>query len=211
MTICFFSAPPHVTATLFSMSMNPTPADPVPSSPARRNVELKAKLASLTTARDVARRLATEYVGLQHQVDTYFHVLNGRLKLREIQHATAQLVWYARPDQAHARTSHYYLLDVADASVARQLLTAALGVRQIVTKHREIFLYHNVRIHLDDVVGLGTFLEFEAVLSPDHSESEGHTQVAWLLEQFAISPDQILATSYCDLSTTGGGWSPVGR
>lgn len=182
--------------------MNQPPAGPALSGTARCNVELKAKLASLAAARDVARRLATEYVGLQHQVDTYFHVPNGRLKLREIEHATAQLIWYARPDQAHPRTSNYYLLEISDAPVARQLLTAALGVRQTVTKLREIFLYHNVRIHLDDVVGLGTFLEFEAVLSPDHSESEGHKQVAWLLAQFAIRPDQILPSSYCDLSTT---------
>ena len=38
-------------------------------------------------------------------------------------------------------------------------LAEALGVRSVVRKRREIYLYHNVRIHLDEVCDLGRFLE----------------------------------------------------
>ncbi len=165
----------------------------------RRNVELKARLASLDTAREVARRVATSRLGIQHQTDTYFHCPHGRLKLREMADDGVQLIWYARSDQAEARHSEYYLLDVADGNLAKNLLTAALGVRRTVIKRREIFLYRNVRIHLDDVVDLGSFLEFEAVMAPRQDLAEGHAQLAWLCEQFGITASCILPSSYGDM------------
>lgn len=163
-----------------------------------RNIEIKARLPSLTAAREIAVRLATQHLGHQHQTDTYFHCSNGRLKLREIAGASAQLVWYERPDETGPKTSRYCLVSVADPAGLKQALTAALGVRTVVKKNREIFLYHNVRIHLDEVRGLGAFLEFEAVLSPADSEENGQEQVRCLKEQFGISPDDLLAESYCD-------------
>ena len=67
-------------------------------------------------------------------------------------------------------------------------------------KHREIYLYHNVRIHLDRVVNLGEFLEFEAVLGPDVSQDEGNAQVEYLREQFDIASTDLLTGSYADLA-----------
>ncbi len=165
----------------------------------RSNIELKARLTSLEVAREVARRIVTEYLGIQVQVDTYFHCRDGRLKLREVEAAPAQLIWYARSDSPQARKSEYYLLDVPDPDLVKQLLTAALGVCQVVQKRREIHLYHNVRIHLDDVTGLGAFLEFEAVMRAGQDAAEGHAQLDWLCGQFGITPDHILAQSYGDM------------
>ncbi len=180
---------------------SPDPANPsdVASSDLRRNVELKAQLPSLSAAREVARALATEYLGIQHQTDTYFRCPHGRLKLREIDGQSAQLIWYNRSDEAHARKSEYYLLTVAEPALARQVLTNALGIRQTVVKQREIFLHANVRIHLDDVRDLGGFLEFEAVMAPHQDLAQGHAQLVWLCDQFAIAPAQILAKSYGDM------------
>ncbi len=165
----------------------------------RRNVELKARLNSLDTARTIARKLATDYLGIQSQIDTYFHCHDGRLKLREMNGTAAQLIWYARPDQAEARASEYYLLDIPDPTLAKQLLTAALGVQHIVEKSREIYMVHNVRIHLDDVTGLGSFLEFEAVMRAEQDLAEGHAQLDGLCRQFAITAEHILAQSYGDM------------
>src|SRR5689334_1468557 len=103
-----------------------------------RNIELKARLPSLSAARQTAVRLATQHVGHQRQIDTYFHAPQGRLKLREIEGSTAQLVWYERPDQTGPKTSHYYLVPVADPVGLKQALTAAMGVRAVVDKNREI-------------------------------------------------------------------------
>ena len=68
-----------------------------------RNIELKARLADYAAAQKVAETVATRRLGTQHQIDTYFHCGQGRLKLRQIDRLRAELVWYARPDRARAQ------------------------------------------------------------------------------------------------------------
>ena len=165
----------------------------------RQNIELKARLASLDDARAVAQRLATERLGDEHQVDAYFFCRSGRLKLREIAGQRNELIWYERPDQHEAKACRYLVVRVDDASGLKQALTGAWGIRCIVEKYREIYLYHNVRIHLDRVVDLGEFLEFEAVLGPDADAETGHAQVAFLRGQFHIAGYDLMTGSYADL------------
>jgi len=164
-----------------------------------RNIELKARLADLDEARRIAEQIATDRLGVQHQVDTYFPCREGRLKLREIDGLSAQLVWYARPDQQGPKASDYRLVPVSNPQTLKAALTAALGVRGVVEKRREVFLVRNVRIHLDEVVGLGRFLEFEAVLGPGVDPAAGHAQVQDLIERFAIRPDDLVPGSYGEM------------
>lgn len=166
--------------------------------PLRRNIELKARLCDLDEARVRATAIASRQLPPEHQVDTYFCVAHGRLKLREINGSSAQLVWYHRGDAASARASDYLLVPVADPTGLKQVLAGALGVRSVVEKDREIFLYRNVRIHLDRVVGRGAFLEFEAVLDPEQTDQAGHELLAELRRQFAIEDADLLAHSYGD-------------
>ncbi len=56
-----------------------------------------------------------------------------------------------------------------------------------------------MRIHLDEVVGLGNFLEFEAVLGPELDDAAGRAQLEQLLEAFAIDPADLLSGSYGDM------------
>ena len=163
-----------------------------------RNIEIKARLADLAAARRVAERIATDRLGVQEQVDTYFHCRQGRLKLREIEGLPAQLIGYARPDRLGPKASDYVLVPVHDPEALKQALTATLGVRGVVRKRREIFLYRNVRIHLDEVTGQGAFLEFEAVLSPEMDDGAGRILVEELLQTFSIKPADLITGSYGD-------------
>ena len=165
----------------------------------RRNIELKARLHNLDEARATAERLATKYVGVQLQTDTYFVCAQGRLKLREIDDHVAQLVAYERANDKDSKASDYYLMPVADAALMKQALTAALGLRGVVRKRREVFLVENVRGHLDEVDGLGIFLEFEAVLGPEINDRHGEQQVAELRAAFAIQSEDLLSHSYSDM------------
>jgi adenylate cyclase len=165
-----------------------------------QNIELKARLADYDAAFRVASAIATKRLGTQHQIDTYFHCQHGRLKLRQIDGLRAELVWYARPDQEGPKTSEYQLVPLSNPETLKAALAAALGIRTIVEKRREIFLYHNVRIHLDDVVGLGRFLEFEAVLGPDVDQAAGLAQLDSLIRHFAVSPADLLANSYGEMT-----------
>lgn len=164
-----------------------------------RNIELKARLPSLEAARAIARQVATASLGVEHQVDTYFACRQGRLKLREIAGRDAQLVWYARADTAAAKASEYTLVAVAHPAALKQALAGACGVTVVVDKRREIYLHHNVRIHLDEVRGLGAFLEFEAVVGEAADDAQGRGQVEALTRRFGLQPEDLVAGSYSDL------------
>ena len=165
----------------------------------RRNLELKARCADLAAAREAVRRLGAAPVGLELQVDTYFIVPKGRLKLREIPGQPAVLIWYDRPNQDGVRASGYYLVPIPHPSTLKAALSAALRVRGEVHKRREIYLWHNVRIHLDDVAGLGSFLELEAVLSPTEDEAMSSARLEPLCRALAIETADTQAASYADL------------
>ncbi len=184
--------------------MNSPPDDDRPNDQVRCNVELKARLRSLDSARKIAKSLATGQLPDQHQVDTYFRCHQGRLKLREIDGGPAQLISYQRPDTTAAKPSRYYLIDVPDPAAMLQGLGEALGILVRVKKHREIYFYENVRIHLDQVERLGTFLEFEAVLEREEQIEQGEAVVAWLQEQFAIQGEDLLTSSYSDMLSDVG-------
>jgi adenylate cyclase, class 2 len=165
----------------------------------RHNLERKAPCADLGAARAALERLGARREGVQAQTDTYFPVRNGRLKLREIAGQEAVLIWYARPDDAAARLSTYHLVRVADPDSLRAALIAALGVRGEVHKRREVYHWHNVRVHLDEVRGLGKFVEFEAVLGASDDEATAHGRLRQLGEALGLRPEDEVALSYSDL------------
>ena len=166
----------------------------------RRNIEVKARVASLDRARQVAREIPADFKGTLHQVDTYFSCSQGRLKLREIKGQGAELIWYSRSDEGKPRASDYIICEIEHPRVLTVLLDSALSTIGRVEKRRELFLWKNVRIHLDDVSGLGTFLEFEAVMQDSSDDAEGHSLVQALVEEFHISASDVLKRSYIDMS-----------
>ncbi len=163
------------------------------------NIELKARLASLDAARQIASSLADTRLLDQHQIDTYFHCRDGRLKLREIVGERAELIAYRRPNESGPKASNYFLLPVEAPERVKEALATTLGIRSRVEKHREIYLHQNVRIHLDRVVGLGEFLEFEAVLGDDYSEAQSQKLVRELRQRFKITDRDLLESSYGEM------------
>ena len=164
-----------------------------------QNLELKARHGDLEAAAAAAGRLGARGPLVQVQTDTFFRVPHGRLKLREIEGAPAELIGYDRADRGDARLSAYQVVSVPDPGLLQSVLATALGVRGQVRKRRVIYLWHNVRIHLDDVAGLGTFVEFEAVLGPGEDEATAHARLEELSRALGIRPEDHLAPSYVDL------------
>jgi homotetrameric cytidine deaminase len=163
-----------------------------------RNVELKAH--DDDPGRTLERALAAgaQDRGLLRQRDTYFAVAHGRLKLREEDPGGATLIAYERPDDASERVSTYRLVPVPEPAPLRAALTAATGVLTVVDKRRRLLLWDSVRIHLDGVSGLGTFLELEAVAEPGSDLSRERAQVAELRELLGIRDDALREGSYAD-------------
>jgi predicted adenylyl cyclase CyaB len=163
------------------------------------NLELKARHGDLASAAAAAARLGTVGPSVLLQTDTYFRVPHGRLKLREIEGGAAELIGYDRPDRDEARTSAYEVMHVPDPAMLQSILATALGVRGQVRKRRTLYLWHNVRIHLDEVTGLGTFVEFEAVLSAGEDEARARARLEELGRALGVRPEDGLAGSYADL------------
>ncbi len=161
------------------------------------NLEIKARCPGLAPMRERARRVATVHVGLDRQTDTYFRTGTGRLKLRESSLAGGQLIPYLRPDTPGPRRSAYRVIPVSDPESLRDLLGRILGVHRVVRKEREIFLYENVRIHLDRVEGLGSFVELEAQLDGrEGDDAAARGRVAFLVRELGIQAEHLVAGSY---------------
>src|SRR5262249_61988463 len=95
----------------------------------------------------------------------------GGLNLPVPAEGRAELIGYDRPDSGSIRASAWQRTVIAEPATAHAVLSAALGVRGEVRKRREVWHWHNVRIHLDDVEGLGSFVELEAVIDADNDEA----------------------------------------
>jgi homotetrameric cytidine deaminase len=164
----------------------------------RRNVELKATDPDPERSLEIALELGAEDRGVLVQRDTYFRVPEGRLKLREETPGGAVLIQYAREDRPEARESRYRITPVEDPETLRRSLDGALGTLVVVDKERRLLLWQGVRIHLDTVRGLGSFLELEGVAPEDSDLSGEHDRVTELSEALGLDDSRILADSYSD-------------
>lgn len=143
--------------------------------------------------------LGAEDQGELIQRDTYFNVSVGRLKLREEKGAASHLISYVRADELRERLSRYRIVAIEDADGLKAALSESLGTRAAVSKRRRLFLWRDVRIHLDRVDGLGDFLEFEAVAPEQSDLADERQKVQHLREIFAIRSDDLIDRSYSDL------------
>jgi homotetrameric cytidine deaminase len=165
---------------------------------ARVNVELKARVFDpVATAAQCLAVGATDHGELQ-QTDTYFMARRGRLKLREGSDGS-EVIAYRRPDSADASESTYVRAPVSSLDSVAEALEAALGTLVVVSKRRRLLLWEGVRIHLDEVEELGSFIEFEAVL-PDAGDLEtARMKVARLRSELGIEDDALVSVGYADL------------
>ena len=174
-----------------------------------RNVELKARDPDPARSLERALALGAEDRGEIRQRDTYFARARGRVKLRELETRGSpswdELIEYSRADSADARTSTYQRVPVADAAPLREALEAAYGTLVTVTKRRRLLLWQGVRIHLDEVEGLGSYLELEAVADPDSDLSGEREKVERLRAELGIEDANLVGASYSDLLLSASG------
>ena len=163
------------------------------------NVEIKARVRDPAALAGLARRLSDAPPVTLHQRDTFFGCPHGRLKLRELGSGESELIWYDRPDIAGSKRSDYRLAAVADPATLRDVLERSHGVTQIVEKMRTVCLVGQTRIHLDEVVGLGSFVELEVVLHDGQPESEGHRIAAELMARLGIAATDLLTSAYAEM------------
>jgi len=163
------------------------------------NIEIKARVNDFDELRQRAEAVSDTPVQVIPQEDTFFHTPKGRLKLRLLKPDYAQLVYYERPDQDGPKRSNYHIYETHNPAGLKTALSQALGVRGVVRKTRFLYLAGQTRIHLDDVEGLGHFMELEVVLRDDQSEAEGQSIAEDLMARLGIRKEDLLEGAYMDL------------
>jgi len=165
------------------------------------NVEIKARARDFEAQRQRAEALASGSAGHLVQEDTFFNVPAGRLKLRKLGDGSAELIQYDRDDSPGPKESRYVVFRTTDPGGLKEVLTRALGIRAVVRKRRTVYFFGKTRIHLDQVEGLGSFIELEAVLDAGQDIQYGNAVAAELMLKLEIEKEDLVAGAYVDLIT----------
>jgi predicted adenylyl cyclase CyaB len=137
------------------------------------NIEIKAKVSDLPGLWAAIETLSDTPAEILDQEDVFFKVPTGRLKLRILGDDSGELILYHREDAPGPRPSRYLIAPTNNPAALKAILTSVLGVLGVVRKSRRLYWTGQTRVHLDDVEGLGQFVELEVVLRPVQSEDEG--------------------------------------
>lgn len=169
---------------------------------AMHNVEFKAELRDLALARTVCGVLNATFIGTLEQTDTYYRIPSGRLKKRECVGEPTEYIFYDRANRTRPKLSHFTIY--SEQQAAERFGLQPLPVWLVVKKSRDLFMLGSVRIHLDKVEGLGSFIEFEALVSTSQNIARCHEVIADLRESFGPMLGEPIACGYSDLLSREG-------
>lgn len=163
------------------------------------NIEIKARAQRFEEIRRRAEQLSDTPVQIIPQEDTFFNTPQGRLKLRVLAEDDGQLIYYTRPDQEGPKRSDYQISRTSDPANLKRVLALAYGIRGVVRKTRYLYLVGQTRVHLDDVEGLGQFLELEVVMREGQSDAQGQAIAEGLMRSLGVEKSDLLEGAYMDL------------
>ena len=168
--------------------------------PKLKNYEIKTPIDGIKDVNlvigNLSKRLGNYKFSVQNQKDIYYKINTGRLKLRIINGKTGELIHYIRKETKKIRVSNYSICKINDGENLHNILSKIFNVNVIVEKHRKIYIFGNIRIHLDKVKNLGEFLEFEVVYT---DFKEARKQMKFLIESFNLDRRKFINYSYSDL------------
>ncbi|XP_077994416.1 uncharacterized protein LOC144448137 [Glandiceps talaboti] len=165
------------------------------------NIEVKARIRNIEELKKTASELSDSDGEVMMQEDTFFQCEKGRLKLRVFknQDYPAELIFYERPDTLGPKSSDYHFTYITDHEGLKVTLGKALGIKGMVKKTRMLYLVGQTRVHVDDVEGLGHYMELEVVMRPDQSQDEGMKIANELMDKLNIKRDDLVVGAYMDL------------
>jgi predicted adenylyl cyclase CyaB len=163
------------------------------------NVEIKARARNFAEIKERAENLSDTPVEVIPQEDTFFNTPQGRMKLRLLPGENGQLIYYTRPDQEGPKRSDYHISHTSDPANLKRVLELAYGIRGVVRKTRYLYLVGQTRIHLDDVDGLGQFMELEVVMRDGQADADGQAIAEGLLASLGVERSDLLEGAYMDL------------
>ncbi|MGD8404715.1 MAG: class IV adenylate cyclase [Anaerolineales bacterium] len=167
------------------------------------NIEIKARADNFEALKARAESLSDRPLRILPQEDTFFNTEKGRLKLRIQAPDQGYLIYYERPDREGPKRSDYHLAETKNPESLKKTLSLAYGIRGVVKKNRYLYMVGQTRIHLDEVEGLGHFMELEVVMREGQSDAEGQAIAEDLMRRLGIREDALIEGAYMDLLETG--------
>jgi len=164
-----------------------------------RNVEIKARVDDPDSLRARVEAMADSPVEVLDQRDVFFHAPEGRLKLRSFPDGRGELIAYRRPDATGPALSDYRIHRTEAPESLEGFLAELFGTRGEVRKRRLLYRIGQTRVHLDEVEGLGDFIELEVVLSDDQTADNGAQIAEQILGDLGLSGAERIACAYIDL------------
>jgi adenylate cyclase class 2 len=159
------------------------------------NVEIKAKYNNPQKILKTLLNLNAQNKGVDHQIDSYFFCENGRLKLRQGQIENS-LIFYQRENVEGLKESHIVLARIAKNDSILSVLKSSYGLKVEVDKKRNILFIDNAKFHIDEVKGLGSFVEIELI---DEVGNIGKQKLTERLNHY-LNVLEIQASDYIDVS-----------
>ena len=163
------------------------------------NIEIKAYCKDKEHIREILNQHDARFEGTDEQTDTYFNCKKGRLKLREgkIEYS---LVFYDREDKSGPKRSDVIYYHPRQNTPLKNILATSLGKLVTVVKTREIYYIDNIKFHLDQVSGLGDFVEIEAIdTDGERGETALREQCNRFIDLFRIDEKDLIDCSYSDM------------
>ncbi len=186
------------------------------------NIEIKARASEEEQNKiiGILKQNNAKYLGADVQTDTYFKVdkneqktgnfltnsssgksqIEGRFKLRrgDIEN---YLIYYEREDKKEAKLSNVILFDnQGRISELEKILKKTYEILIQVEKKRNIYFIENVKFHIDNVSGLGRFIEIEAISQDKLIPIEKlQKQCNYYIELLGIENKNLIKNSYSDM------------
>jgi len=165
-----------------------------------KNIELKVEVLNFHKAIKLLKKLGAKRQRSLAQIDTYFHSPCGRLKTREINQRSQELIYYQRPDLRESKISTYKVISLnpAELKLIKNILDRLYRKWIVVKKNRDLWLFKHTRIHLDKVQKLGNFIELETVANEIDIRSARREHKA-IVRELQLLQFKKISRSYSDL------------
>jgi predicted adenylyl cyclase CyaB len=166
-----------------------------------KNIELKIELHNFKEIKQRLLEIKAESKGTLLQVDTYYDYPDGRLKAREINKKEFVIIYYKRPNEAASKISNYkvYRFEKKDFAQIKKMFSDLCDEKVIVRKVRDLWIYKNTRIHLDNVNNLGNYLELETVVEESENIKRYQLEHKEIVNLLDIGHCKKLGESYSDM------------
>jgi predicted adenylyl cyclase CyaB len=163
-------------------------------------IEIKARCSNPSKVRQLLlQQLNIQFIGVDAQMDTYFKIPSGRLKLRE-GNIENSLIYYDRENKKDAKKSDVTLYKPTEVASLKAVLLAALPTLIVVEKKREIYFIDHIKFHIDTLSALGSFIEIEVIDANDAMDiTKMKEQCQWYMELLDIQKEDLMENSYSDM------------